>query len=123
MSFDTTLTLIALHPKLDGYFLLLLEDYKLNQNLELFFDHFKLTILMHAPFIGEWSVWDGFWTPSRLFSPKRFNIWVPSIISALFSYSHIPPRTHVLGATCLLVMIKPLSRICLIVVGESLYRL
>jgi hypothetical protein len=41
-SFDTTLVFIALHPKSNGYFLFFLEDYELNQDLELSFDSFKL---------------------------------------------------------------------------------
>jgi hypothetical protein len=42
MSFDTTLDLITLHLKLDGYFSLCLEDYELDKDLELFSDSFKL---------------------------------------------------------------------------------
>jgi hypothetical protein len=41
-SFDTTSTFIALHFNLDGYPPLFLEDYKLNQNLELSSISFKL---------------------------------------------------------------------------------
>jgi hypothetical protein len=39
---NTTSTLTALHPKLDGYFPLLFENYELDQDLELSFDYFKL---------------------------------------------------------------------------------
>jgi len=41
-SFDTTSTFTALHLESNGYFLLFLEDYKPNQNLELFPNSFKL---------------------------------------------------------------------------------
>jgi len=41
-SSDTTLVFIALHLELDGYFLLFLKDYKLDQELKLFFHYFKL---------------------------------------------------------------------------------
>jgi hypothetical protein len=41
-SFDTASTFTALHLESNGYFLLFLEDYKPNQNLELFPNSFKL---------------------------------------------------------------------------------
>jgi hypothetical protein len=41
-SSNTTSVFTALHPKLDGYFLLFLKDYELNQNLELSYDYFKM---------------------------------------------------------------------------------
>jgi hypothetical protein len=43
-SFDTTSTLIALHLKSNGYFPLLLKDYGLDQDLQLSFNSFKLTL-------------------------------------------------------------------------------
>jgi hypothetical protein len=43
MSFDTTSTLTTLHLDLDGYFLFILKDYELDQNLKLFSDSFKPT--------------------------------------------------------------------------------
>jgi hypothetical protein len=42
MSFDTTLTLTTLHPKLDNFFMFFLENYELDQDLEFSFDSFKL---------------------------------------------------------------------------------
>jgi hypothetical protein len=42
-SFDTTSTLIALHPESNGYFPLFLEDCELNQDLKLSSNSFKLT--------------------------------------------------------------------------------
>jgi hypothetical protein len=42
-SFDTTLALTPLHHELNGYFMLFLEDYELDQNLILSSDSFKLT--------------------------------------------------------------------------------
>jgi hypothetical protein len=44
MSFNTTSAFTTLHPKSNGYFLFFLEDYKLDQDLELSSDFFKLTI-------------------------------------------------------------------------------
>jgi hypothetical protein len=41
-SFDTTLILTTLHPKLDGYFPLILKNYELNHDFKLSFDSFKL---------------------------------------------------------------------------------
>jgi hypothetical protein len=59
MSFDTISTLIALHSKSNGYFSLFLENYKLNQDLELFSNSLKLPFPTHVAFIGKWSFWDG----------------------------------------------------------------
>jgi hypothetical protein len=47
-SFNTILVLIALHPNLDGYFPFFLKNYKLDQDLELSFDSFKLAF-QHMP--------------------------------------------------------------------------
>jgi hypothetical protein len=44
MSFDTTLTLIALHFESYGYFMFFLNDYELNQDIEFSFNSFKLTV-------------------------------------------------------------------------------
>jgi hypothetical protein len=42
------LPLTTLHPKLDGHFLVFLEDYELEPDLKLSFDSFKLTF-QHMP--------------------------------------------------------------------------
>jgi len=42
------LPLTTLHPKLDGHFLVFLEDYELDPDLKLSFDSFKLTF-QHMP--------------------------------------------------------------------------
>jgi hypothetical protein len=42
MSFNTTSALVTLHLESNGYFPLFLEDYELNQELELSFNSFKL---------------------------------------------------------------------------------
>jgi hypothetical protein len=46
---NTTLVFIALHLESNGSFLLFLEDYKPNQDLELSFDYFKLAfqLMLH----------------------------------------------------------------------------
>jgi len=44
MSFDTTLTFTTLHLEIDVYFSFFLEDYKLDQDLKLSSDSFKLVI-------------------------------------------------------------------------------
>jgi hypothetical protein len=90
MSSYTTLIFIALHPKIDGYFSFFLENYEPDQNLELSLDSFILAPT-HAPFIGKWFLWDKFLTHLRLVSLKRFNKWIPFVISTLFSYYKIPP--------------------------------
>jgi hypothetical protein len=41
-SFDTTSILAILHHELDGFFPVFLEDYELNQDLELPFNSFKV---------------------------------------------------------------------------------
>ncbi len=52
----------------------------------------------HATFIDKWSLWDGFGTPSRLFSPWRFNEWIFPIVPTLFSYYTWPHSTP--NCTC-----------------------
>jgi hypothetical protein len=47
-SFDITSIFTTLDPELDGYFLFFLEDYELDQDLELSSDYFKLTF-QHMP--------------------------------------------------------------------------
>jgi hypothetical protein len=42
VSFDVTSAFITLHPGSNGYFLLFLEDYELDQNLKFSSDSFKL---------------------------------------------------------------------------------
>jgi hypothetical protein len=107
MSFNTTLIIPVIHPKSDDYFFIFLENYKLIQNLEFFFWFLQVDIPMHATFIGKWCFYDGFWTPSRLFSPKRFNKWIPLVVFILFSHctSHIPPQiTCVFGIVVTLTL-------------------
>jgi hypothetical protein len=41
-SFDTSLALTALHPKLDGYFSFFFDDYEPDQYLKFYLDSFKL---------------------------------------------------------------------------------
>ncbi len=85
MSFDTTLVLTTLHPKLNGYFPLFLKDYELNQDFEFFFFFFKLTFqrMSHLLASGPSKI---FLTHSRLFSPRRFNEWIPLVVLTLLSY-------------------------------------
>jgi hypothetical protein len=50
---------------------------------------------MHATFINKRYFLNGFWTPLGLFSTWRFNEWILSIVSTLFSYcikSHSTPN-------------------------------
>jgi hypothetical protein len=59
-----------------------------------------------------------------MFSPKRFNLWISSIVSILFSCrtrSHSTSNAHVFGAVHFLTMTKPLGGVHLIVMEESLY--
>lgn len=67
------------------FFPIFFKNYELDQNFELSSNSFKL-ILIHVTFIYKWSFWDGFWTPKRLFSPKRLCKWIPTIVSTLLSY-------------------------------------
>jgi hypothetical protein len=56
-----------------------------------FFWFLQVGIPTHATFIDNF--WDGFWTPSRLFSPKRFNGYILSVVPTLFSYHTRPHST------------------------------
>jgi hypothetical protein len=47
---------------------------------------FQVSILTHAKSIYKWFLWDGFRTPLRFFSPRRFGEWIPTFVSTLFSY-------------------------------------
>jgi hypothetical protein len=59
---------------------------------------FQINILIHVAFIDKWSLWDGFWTPSGLFSPRRLCKWIPIVVSTLLSYH---ARSHsTLNYTC-----------------------
>jgi hypothetical protein len=125
MSFDTTSTFITLHLESNGYFLLFLESYEPEQNLELFFDSFKLTLqrMPHLSISG----------PSRMICEHFQNCFHPKdlangflLLFQLCSHivkGHISPQiAGVLGATHLLAMTKPLSGIHPIIVGETQYQ-
>ncbi len=58
-----------------------------------FFWFLQIDIPTHATFISKWSFWDGFWTPLGLFSPWRFNKWIPLVVLTLFSYCTRPHST------------------------------
>ncbi len=85
MSFNTTLTLTTLHLKSNGYFPFFLKNYELNQYFEFYF---ILSSWHSNPCCIYWQVilLGCFLTCSRLFSPRRFNEWIPSIVLTLFSY-------------------------------------
>jgi hypothetical protein len=57
-SFETTLALIILHLESDGFFLLFLEDYKLNQDLKLSYEVFKLAFqcMVHLFINGHYGM-------------------------------------------------------------------
>ncbi len=93
--------------------------------LQTFFWFLQVSISTHVALIRKWSFWNGFWTPLGLFSPWRFNKWIPSIVSICFhiTHGHIPPQiTCVLGVAHLLTITKPKDGIHPITVGEALYR-
>jgi hypothetical protein len=54
--------------------------------LRTFFRFFQVGIPMHVTLIDKWSFWDGFWKHLRLFSPWRFNEWIPLVVPTLFLY-------------------------------------
>ncbi len=84
---------------------------------------FKLAF-QHVTFIGNWSFWDGFWTFSKLFLARRFNEWIPLVVSILFhiTHGHIPPWIScVLGVAYFLTISKLSSGVCFITMGETLY--
>jgi hypothetical protein len=57
-SFETTLTLTILHFESNGFFLLFLEDYELDQDLKLSFDFFKLAFqcMLHLYINGHYGM-------------------------------------------------------------------
>jgi hypothetical protein len=124
MSFYTTSTFITLHLNLDGYFSLFLEYYKPNQNIELFFDSFKLTsecmphLLASGPF---GMVFEHLW---NCFHPEDSTSWFFQLFQLCFHIvkGHIPPQiAHVLGAAHFLAMTKHLGGVHPIAVGKTLY--
>ncbi len=89
--FDTTSVLITLHFESNGYFMLFLEYYKLDQDFEFFFDSFKLAFqyMLHLLASGLYGM------TFEIVSPRRFNEWILSIVPTLLSYrigSHSTPN-------------------------------
>jgi hypothetical protein len=91
-SSNTTLVLIAPHPKSNGYFPLFLKKWA-GLGLRAFLWFLQVGILIHVTFISNWSLWDGCWTPSRLFSSWRFSKWIPQLFQLCFhiAQGHILP--------------------------------
>ncbi len=85
MSFDTTLTFTALHPKSNGYFLFFLKNYKPNHDFKLSSDSFKLAF-RHMSYLSTSGpfrmVFEHLW---YYFHPKC-NEWIPLVVLILFSY-------------------------------------
>ncbi len=120
-----TLVFTTLHPKSNGCFSFFLEDYKLHQDLKPSSNSFKLAFqcMPHLLWSGPFGmIFEHFW---NCFHP----IDLASGFFQLFQFyshiaqGHIPPQiAHVLGAACLLAMIKPSGGIHPIVVEETLYQ-
>jgi hypothetical protein len=57
-SFETTLTLTTLHLESNGFFLLFLEDYELDQDLKISSNFFKLTFqfMLHLSINGHYGM-------------------------------------------------------------------
>jgi len=84
-SFDTTPTFTAQHLELNGNFPLFFKDYKLDQNLELSSNSFKLTFqcMPHLSASGHFGmVFEHLW----IVSLKKCSKWNPLIISVFLSY-------------------------------------
>jgi hypothetical protein len=122
-SSNTTSTFTALHPELNGYFSLFLEDYEPNQDLELSSIFFKLTFecMLHLLTNG----------PSRIVFEHFRNYFHRKDSASGFlqlfqlcshiAQDHIPPQiTCIFGSVHLLTMTKPSSGIRPIIVGETL---
>ncbi len=125
-SSNTTSVLTTLHPKSYGYFLLFLEEYKLNQDLELFSDSFKLAFQCRSH-LQQMVILGWFLNTFKIFfHPEDSAIRFLQSFQLCFDIAqgHIPPQiAFVLGTTRLLTMTKPSGEVCPIVVGETLYRL
>jgi len=124
-SLNTISVLIALHLNLDGYIPFFLKDYKLNQDLKLSFDSFKLSFQHMPDLLASGHSRMGFEHFRDCFHLED----LVSGYSSLFQFSyhiakgHIPPQiTHVLGMVHLLAMTKPLGGVHPITVGETLYQ-
>jgi hypothetical protein len=93
MSFDTTLVFITLHPESNGYFLLFLEDYELNQDLKFSFNSFKLTFqhMSRMSISGLFRM--VFEHLQDFFHPKDSASGFPQLFQLCFhiTKSHIPP--------------------------------
>ncbi len=123
-SFDTTSTLTILHFELHCHFSLFLEDYELDQDLELFSDSFKLTFqpMSHLSTSGPFGMI--FEHLRDCFHPKNSVVGFFQWFHFYFhiAHDHISLRiTHVFGVACLLAMTKLSGGVCPIVVGKTLY--
>ncbi len=118
-SFNTTLVFTALHLKSNGYIPLFLEDY----DLKFSSDSFKLTfqsmphLLANGLFkMGFEHLWNYFHLENS--TSGFFQLFQ---LCSHFTQGHIPPRiARVFGVACLLTMIKLLSGIRPIIVGENI---
>jgi hypothetical protein len=124
-SFDTTLTLIALHPESNGYFLLLFGDYKPNKDLKLSSNSFKLTFqrMLHLSIGGLSRI--VFEHLRDCFHPEDLASGFIKLFQLCFhiAQGRIPPQiAHVFGVAHLLTMTKPLGGVCPIAMGETLYQ-
>ncbi len=125
-SSDTTLVPTTLHPKSYGYFLLFLKEHKLDQDLELFFDSFKLAFQCKSHLSANGHFGMVFEHLQKNFHLEDSAIGFLQLFQLCFDIAqgHIPPQiAHVLGTTHLLTMTKPSGEVCLIIVGETLYQL
>jgi hypothetical protein len=84
-SFDTTSTLTN-YILNQTIFPLFFERLQTRPRLWIFIWLFQVNIPTHAKFIFKWSFWDGFRTPLRLLSPRRFCKWILTVVSTLLSY-------------------------------------
>jgi hypothetical protein len=113
-SSNTTSTFITLQLESNGYFPLFLKDYKLDQDLKLSFDSFKLAFQRtpHLSSNGPFKmVFEHLWDYFHL---KDLMNGFFQLFQLCFhiTQGHIPPQiAHVLGAACLLTMTKPLGGI------------
>jgi hypothetical protein len=83
---NITSIFIVLHFESHDVFLVFFGKLRTRPRCWSFIWFLQVNISMHVEFIYKWFFKDGFRTPPKLFSPKKFHEWIPTKVSTLFSY-------------------------------------
>jgi hypothetical protein len=115
----------ALHCESNKFFLLFWEDYKLDQDLELSSNSFKLALQCMPNLFASGIFGMLFEHFHNYFHLKNYTSRFPQLFQLCFhiSQGHIPCQfAHILGAPPLLTMAKLSDGVHPIAIGETLYR-